>query len=95
MFEAVVAAPLAERAATDADATGRRDEEDKEDVPRVREECCEGGTVGAETPAMAEPRPSFWRLSASNLPVASRPLADWNFCIAATVSGSHFEVGSP
>ena len=49
---------------------------------------------GAETPAVLEPRPSFWRLRASSLPVGSRPLADWNFCMAATVFGSHFPLGS-
>jgi hypothetical protein len=96
VFEAVVAAPLAESDAVGVDTTGGRDEEeDGEDIPRVREECCDAGTVGAETPAMAEPSPSFWRLSASSLPVASRPFADWNLCIAEIVSGSHFEVGSP
>lgn len=32
--------------------------------------------LGAETPAMPEPRPSFCRLVASNLPLGSRPFAD-------------------
>lgn len=31
---------------------------------------------GAETPATLEPRPSFWRLKASILPLASRPFED-------------------
>jgi hypothetical protein len=31
---------------------------------------------GAETPAMPDPRPSFWRLVASSFPLGSRPLAD-------------------
>jgi hypothetical protein len=50
---------------------------------------------GAETPAMSEPKPSFWRLKASSLPVESRPFADWNFCMAATVFVSHLPFGSP
>ena len=50
---------------------------------------------GAETPAMSEPRPSFCSVGASSLPVESRPLADWNFCVAATVFESHLPVGSP
>jgi hypothetical protein len=53
------------------------------------------GCFGAETPAMPDPRPSFCRLVASNLPLGSRPLADWNLCIAATVLASHFPFGSP
>ena len=93
---AVVAVPPDESELLGTDVTGGKDEEeDDEDVPRLRGEFCEGGTVGAETPAMAEPRPSFWRLRASSFPVDSRPFADWNFCMAAIVSGSHFEVGSP
>lgn len=50
---------------------------------------------GAETPAMPEPRPSFCKLGASSFPLGSRPLADWNFCIAAIVLASHFPFGSP
>jgi hypothetical protein len=34
------------------------------------------GGLGAETPAMPEPRPSFCKLVASSLPLASRPFAD-------------------
>jgi hypothetical protein len=34
------------------------------------------GGLGAETPAMSDPRPSFCRLGASILPVASIPFAD-------------------
>jgi hypothetical protein len=34
------------------------------------------GGFGAETPAMPDPRPSFWRLVASSFPLGSRPLAD-------------------
>ena len=34
------------------------------------------GGLGAETPAMSEPRPIFWRLSASSFPVGSIPFAD-------------------
>jgi len=55
-----------------------------------------GGTgLGAETPAMLEPSPSFCRLSALILPFASSPLADWNFCIAETVFESHLPLGLP
>ncbi len=57
--------------------------------------CAGVGCFGAETPAMPDPRPSFCRLVASSLPLGSRPLADWNFCIAATVLESHFPFGSP
>jgi len=35
--------------------------------------------LGAETPAMPEPRPSFCSVGASSLPFASMPFADWNF----------------
>jgi hypothetical protein len=38
--------------------------------------CAGVGALGAETPAMPDPRPSFCRLVASNLPLGSRPLAD-------------------
>jgi len=50
---------------------------------------------GAETPAMSEPRPSFCSVGASSFPVESRPLADWNFSVAAIVSESHLPLGSP
>ena len=32
--------------------------------------------LGAETPAISEPSPSFWSVGASSLPSASIPLAD-------------------
>lgn len=51
--------------------------------------------LGAETPAISDPRPSFCSVGASSFPVALRPLADWNFSIAATVSESHLPLGSP
>lgn len=51
--------------------------------------------LGAETPAILEPRPSFCSVGASRLPVESRPLADWNFRVAAIVFESHLPVGSP
>lgn len=38
--------------------------------------CAGVGVLGAETPAMPDPRPSFCRLVASNLPLGSRPFAD-------------------
>jgi hypothetical protein len=57
----------------------------------------EGGVkgLGASTPAVPEPRPSFWRLGASILPLELRPLSDWNFCMAATVLESHLPLGAP
>ena len=63
-------------------------------VPEGTEQ--QSGTIGfgAETPAISEPRPSFCSVGASSLPVESRPLADWNFCSAATVSESHLPFGS-
>lgn len=36
---------------------------------------CDGG-LGASTPAVLEPRPSFCRLGASSLPLAFMPLSD-------------------
>jgi len=51
--------------------------------------------LGAETPAMSEPSPSFCSVGASSFPLASIPLADWNFCTAATVLESHLPFGSP
>lgn len=57
----------------------------------------QAGTTGfgAATPAMSEPRPSFWSVGASSLPFASRLFADWNFCNAATVFESSLPLGSP
>ena len=51
--------------------------------------------LGAETPAMSEPSPSFCSVGASSFPLASIPLADWNFSTAATVFESHLPFGSP
>ena len=53
------------------------------------------GGRGAETPAMSDPSPSFCKLGASSLPVASIPFADWNFCRAKIVLASHLPLGSP
>jgi hypothetical protein len=53
------------------------------------------GGRGAETPAISEPRPSFWSVGASSLPLESMPWADWNFSTAATVVESHLPLGSP
>jgi hypothetical protein len=41
-------------------------------------ELVEGGMtgLGASTPAVPEPKPSFWRLGASILPLELRPLSD-------------------
>ena len=51
--------------------------------------------LGASTPAVPEPRPSFCRLVASILPLELRPFSDWNFCMAATVFESHLPLGEP
>jgi hypothetical protein len=51
--------------------------------------------LGASTPAVPEPRPSFCRLGASILPLELRPFSDWNFCMAATVFESHLPLGAP
>ena len=51
--------------------------------------------LGASTPAVAEPRPSFCRLGASILPLELRPFSDWNFCMAETVFESHLPLGLP
>jgi len=60
-------------AAAGADAAGAvpLGEVEQHDFP-----CAGVGVLGAETPAMPDPRPSFCRLVASNLPLGSRPLAD-------------------
>jgi hypothetical protein len=51
--------------------------------------------LGASTPAVPEPSPSFCRLGASIFPLELRPLSDWNFCMAATVFESHLPLGAP
>ena len=51
--------------------------------------------LGASTPAVPEPSPSFCRLVASILPLELRPFSDWNFCMAATVFESHLPLGVP
>jgi len=51
--------------------------------------------LGAPTPAMSEPRPSFCSVGASSFPLESRPFADWNFSRAATMFESSFPFGSP
>ena len=51
--------------------------------------------LGASTPAVPEPRPSFCRLGASILPLELRPFSDWNFCMAATEFESHLPLGAP
>ena len=53
------------------------------------------GVLGAETPAVLEPRPSFWRLAALILPLGSMPLSDWNLVKAAMVLASHLPLGEP
>lgn len=50
---------------------GELGEAEQQDLP-----CAGVGVLGAETPAMPDPRPSLCRLVASSLPLGSRPLAD-------------------
>src|SRR5579872_6335425 len=85
-----VAAPKVPGDVIEADGPG------PEPVDGLRLALPRGATgLGADTPAISEPKPSFWRLSASSLPLASRPFEDWNFCMAATVLESHLPFGSP
>src|SRR5215468_4935733 len=61
----------------------------------VRRDTAPGGGVGAATPAVCEPKPSFCKLSASSLPVGLSPCAAWNRRRAAAVSSSHLPLGMP
>src|SRR5262249_1436471 len=61
----------------------------------VRRDTAPGGGVGAATPAVCDPRPSFCKLSASSLPVGLSPCAAWNRRRAAAVSSSHLPLGIP
>ena len=53
------------------------------------------GGRGAATPAVCEPRPNFWRVFASSLPLGLSPWASWNFLMAAVVVSSHLPFGVP
>jgi hypothetical protein len=53
------------------------------------------GGIGAATPAVCEPRPSWFRVLASSLPLGFNPWASWYFFMAATVPSSHFPLGEP
>jgi hypothetical protein len=79
---------IADAEAADMDAGGESDDTGPAEPGGVT-------GLGAETPAISEPRPSFCRLNASSLPFESRPFEDWNFCRAATVFESHLPVRSP
>lgn len=97
LFEAVVADP---EGAKGCAAGAARSEDgaavEPEGVELAGAEQQFGTTgLGAETPAMSEPSPSFCSVGASSFPVESRPLADWNFSVAAIVSESHLPFGSP
>jgi len=76
------------RRAVSAGDAGRTTEE-------VRRDTAPGGGVGAATPAVCEPRPSFCKLSASSLPVGLSPCAAWNRRRAVAVSSSHLPLGMP
>lgn len=54
-----------------------------------------GGGVGAASPAVCDPRPSFCSVGASSFPLGASPLLAWNFFIALTVSSSHLPDGVP
>lgn len=66
-------------------------------VPAPDVEQHEGGVagLGADTPAMSDPRPIFCSVGASSLPLGSNPCCVWNFCKAATVFESSLPEGSP
>src|SRR6516162_5500395 len=76
------------RRAVSAGDAGRTTEE-------VRRETAPGGGVGAATPAVCEPSPSFCRDKASSFPVGFSPCAAWNLRIASAVPSSHFPFGAP
>ena len=88
--EVVDPAPV-ETGTAEADAEFVVGAEEDDGVFVFEPECDRG--LGASTPAVLEPRPSFCRLSASSLPLAFMPLSDWNFCSAATVFESHLPFG--
>jgi hypothetical protein len=51
--------------------------------------------MGAATPEVSEPSPSFSSVGASSLAVGVRPWADWKCCIALIVLASHLPFGAP
>ena len=53
------------------------------------------GGIGAATPAVCDPRPSFCSVGASSLPLGFSPWPAWNFFMASTVESSHFPLGVP
>ena len=53
------------------------------------------GGIGAATPAVCEPSPSFCRVGASSFPEGLSPWPVWNFLIAAAVESSHLPFGVP
>ncbi len=53
------------------------------------------GGIGAATPAVCEPRPSFCKVTASSLPLGFNPCPAWNFLMASPVELSHFPLGVP
>ena len=54
-----------------------------------------GGMIGAATPAVCEPRPSFCSVNASSFPVGVKRCVVWKFRIASTVASSHLPLGVP
>ena len=61
----------------------------------VRRDTAPGGGVGAATPAVCDPSPSFCRVNASSLPVGLSPCEAWNLRMAAIVSSSHLPSAVP
>ncbi len=53
------------------------------------------GSIGAATPAVCEPRPSFCNVGASSFPEGFNPCAPWNFFMAWTVGSSHLPFAVP
>jgi len=67
---------------------------DCEDETAAVEEDGMGG-VGAATPAVCEPSPSFCNVLASSFPLGLSPCASWNFLIASMVAASSLPLGVP
>lgn len=49
--------------------------------------------MGAATPEVDEPRPSFCNVLASSFPLGFNPLVSWNLFMASTVASSHLPLG--
>ena len=77
--------------APDCEGSGFRRASDGEGD--IEQQLCGTIPFGEDTPAMSEPKPSFCSVSASSLPVVSKPFADWNRCTRIDGIGIHLSVG--